>query len=486
MRRNILLALASLAAIPAAGAQTVTWNDRMSETEWLRDAPEVRVIVGTRSPDPLQSVSVFYEVSENAYVAIVRVAGDGKMTILYPHNRNQRPFVRTGRRHEIQNPREGGFAFTANDRYHGYIFAIASYAPLDLSSFESRDFDRFGAYSPFTQANREVAHQPDVFIDRFAAQVLWAPDTPYNYDVDFYFAGVRAIGIASAFSRFGSYTFGGSPFSAYALCGTRFIGVATRQKWQSIYDLDDYTDFVPHPYRALCRDWYAGLACLSYLAVFNTQTYWACNQKYRDQSVQLAEQVPGSTSDVTPVNEAMIRGGLFTPAPAPVSTSLGGDPDAKKAIDLSQFTTSPTEWAEFRSIPKRATDRLAETKSANTAGRGQDASASSGTTVDQPSRVKEGAVADNNGAATRPPPAREPTRTKSTGETRDRSRPATDFGPSSRTPSRPTHDRPITTRPDPATQPTTKTTTGSGAPSRPTTTTKPPSTGETKVKPPTE
>lgn len=477
MRQNILLAISSLVAWSAAGAQTVTWNDRMSETEWLRDAPDVRVILSSRSVGYQSAVGVSFEVSDNAYVAVVRVAGDGKMTILYPHTRNQRPFVRAGRRHDILNPRVGGAGFLATDRYGGYVFAIASFAPLDLSAFESRDFDRFGAYSPFTQANRSIARQPDVFIDRFAAQVLWDRDTPYDYDVDYYFQDARTS-LAS--------TSGYSVFNALTLCATRFIGMNTLQKWQAIYDLDDYWDFVPVSYRALCRDYYAGLQCLSYLAAYNTYTSRFCGGRYRDErgDIVISPVNGDGQAEAVLVNEAIVRGGLFSPSPSPIPLNGGDSPEEERKIDLSQFTTSPPEWSEFRSIPKRATDRL-KAESPDAARRAREGATSSGTTADRPARVKDDALADNDRAVNRPPPAREPTKTKSTSEPRQRARPTTDFGPTSRPTSRPTHDRPVTPRPDPVTQPTTKTTTGS-APSRPTTTTKPPATTETKTKPPTE
>jgi hypothetical protein len=94
-------------------------------------------------------------------------------------------------------------AFVATDRMGGYVFAVASYAPLDFSSFENRDYDRIGGYSRFTMANRSIARRPDVFVDRFAARVLWDVDTPYDYDVDYYFP-LGQPGILNAYTMCGS------------------------------------------------------------------------------------------------------------------------------------------------------------------------------------------------------------------------------------------------------------------------------------------
>ena len=71
--------------------------------------------------------------------------------------------------HQVRNPRLGDVSFFATDHIGGYVFALASYAPLDFTSFENRDYERFAGYSAFTQVNRNIASRPDVFIDRFAA-----------------------------------------------------------------------------------------------------------------------------------------------------------------------------------------------------------------------------------------------------------------------------------------------------------------------------
>ena len=40
-------------------------------------------------------------------------------------------------------------SFVAHGRMGGYVFALASYAPSDFSTFENRDYDRIGAVEPF-------------------------------------------------------------------------------------------------------------------------------------------------------------------------------------------------------------------------------------------------------------------------------------------------------------------------------------------------
>ena len=210
--RTTRFLMGALVALPmvAPRAQTVTWNDR-PPSAWQDQAPRVRIAIqGDRSVAFGAPVLVQFEVSDDAYVSVVRVDGNGRMTVLYPGTRQARAAVKGGQIHYARNSKLGFQAsFVATERtFGGYVFAIASFAPLDLSGFESRDFERFGAYSRFTQVNRTYAGRPDEYIERFAAQVLWDADTPYDFDVDYYFpwgqmTPVNAYALCGAISRYG-------------------------------------------------------------------------------------------------------------------------------------------------------------------------------------------------------------------------------------------------------------------------------------------
>src|SRR5262245_33614186 len=139
MRKSLMLSGALSLVAAVLPAQTVRWNDRPPSTTWQDDAPRVRVFIeGQRSVSYGAPMRVRFEVSDNAYVTVVRVDDQGRMTILFPYSRNQRAAVRGGMTHYVRNPRLGNnVAFLANDRMGGgYIFALASYAPLDFSRFE--------------------------------------------------------------------------------------------------------------------------------------------------------------------------------------------------------------------------------------------------------------------------------------------------------------------------------------------------------------
>jgi hypothetical protein len=404
MRATPCLALALLGAPLAAGSQTVTWNDR-APTTWLESAPKVRIsIEGARSLGSGAPVLVRFQVEENAYVTVVRVAGDGKMTILYPYSRNQRSAVRPGRVYYATNPRYGGdVSFIANDRYNGYVFAIASFAPLDFSSFESRDFERFGAYSPFTMAHRDIALRPDVFIDQFAASVLWDRDTPYDFDVDYYYPVL------------GPTLFAGSNY--YQVCGARFRSMASlTYRSLNYYDLDDW-DLVPQPYRQMCRDYYAGLRCLSYAAVWGLSS--GCHP-YRDPRAPgsiLYTPVTQAPAPATP-NEAIVRQGLFAPNPVPIPVDADGDPPpVERVLRLDQLHAGSDEWDELRSLPARAARKLKEADAAATKPSRGDAKASAATGRTESTRNTGTVLAGATGgdeALRPPPPVRAPRKTKNT------------------------------------------------------------------------
>lgn len=334
----------ALAALPllAPGAQTVRWNDRPA-SPWQDQAPRVRVaIVGDRSVALGAPVQVQFEVDEDAFVTVVRVDGNGRMTILYPGTRQVRAAVRGGQVHQVLNPRLGlQAAFVATERtFGGYVFALASFAPLDLSGFENRDFERFGAYSRFTQVNRIFAGRPDEYVERFAAQVLWDPDTPYDFDVDYYFP-------------WGQVT----PVNAYALCGA-----VSRHGYGPVYtlayDWDASWEFFSSPYSSLCNSYWNEMRCFSIATVFGTPS---CYRRAIGVVVRNGP-VPGSPGDSAAPNAGVVIGGLATPTPLPVPVNAGDDPPPLErrpaTFDGALRGATGEEWDSYLAIPARATRKL--------------------------------------------------------------------------------------------------------------------------------
>ena len=399
MRKSLILSGAFSLVAAGLPAQTVRWNDRATVT-WQDSAPRVRVFIeGSRSVPYGAPMRVRFEVSDNAYVSVVRVDDQGRMTILFPYSRNQRAAVRGGTVQYVRNPRLGnGVAFLANDRMGGgYIFALASFAPLDFSRFENRDYDRIGGYSSFTVANRNSARRPDVFIDRFAAAVLWDTNTPYDYDVDYYFP-------------VGHY----SPFNTYAMCASMFDEFGSPSFATSLLWDWNGSDFMGYPYRSACRNYYQNMRCLSSIFFYS---YSTCNINQVIAQGPTGPVTGGQPTDSTRIpNEGVIKGGLQQPTPVPVIPGGGDDPppverrsgrfDQARADDLDNIT----------SIPARATRKMKEDDA-----RRASASAAS------PSRGRFDAVTDKPGknrtaSADAPrridPPSREPTKSKATGEPR--------------------------------------------------------------------
>ena len=438
MRRTLILsgvfALVAPSFLAAQVGTTGTYLGRTStpqDSPWSDEAPRIRVTIdGPRAVPYGYPIRVRFEVSDNAFATIVRVDDDGRMTILFPHSRTQRAAVRGGQVYYARNPRLGGeFSFIANDRMGGYIFGLASYAPLDFSSFENRDYNQMGGFSRFTLANRSIAHRPDVFVDRFASRVLWDVDTPYDYDVDYYFP----VGYMS---------------NAYALCGAGalghfygFSGYGYPIGWYTYLSQFSSWDRMAYPYLGMCNDWYGGIRCYSALALYS---YTGCDFGSIIVSGPPRGPGPGQPVDTANApNEGVVRGGLFAPTPLPVGGD-GTDPPPVERL-AGRFDQAGKggggELDNLMSIPGRAKQKIKE----EDASRGRNASggvapartAFDGATAGKTATDKAGkprtASADGNAATRVQPPAREPTKAKSGGEPRRVTAPKGGYGSTGRT-----------------------------------------------------
>ena len=444
MRRTLVLlgafALVAPSVLTAQGNKPYVGRTTMLQgSEWADDAPRIRVTIeGPRAVPYGYPIRVRFEVSDNAFATVVRVDDDGRMTILFPYSRTQRAAVRGGQVYYARNPRLGGeVSFIANDRMGGYVFGLASYAPLDFSSFENRDYDRVGGYSRFTVANRSIARRPDVFVDRFAAKVLWDVDTPYDYDVDYYFpvgypgmsnafamCGTRALGHFYGFSDFG-YS------SAYAY-GYPF-------GWHTYLSQLSSWDRMAYPYLGMCRDWYGGLRCYTALALYSYSGCDIGSVVVMGPGPYPGQPVPGQPGDTASVpNEGVVRGGLFTPAPLPVA---GGGPEPPPVERLAgRFDQARTgdgaEWDNLMSIPPRATRKMKEEDAARERNANGGAAPARRTFDGAATGKAEKTRTANAGgdANTRvQPPSREPTKAKGVGEPRRETASKGGFGSPGRT-----------------------------------------------------
>jgi hypothetical protein len=190
--------------VPAALAaqQTVRFNDaaRLAPDE----PPYVTVSIDGGSMFRFgEPVRVRFAVSEAAHVVVARVDWEGNLTVLHPSGRNRRTLVKGEQEHVIHGTRLGGRGtFVANERNGGtgYVFAIASHDPFDLSRLAQRDFS---AWVTGVSVGRPIARyvgDPHRVIARFAQLVLWSDDSPFDYDITYY--SVDSPGWVTSFASF--------------------------------------------------------------------------------------------------------------------------------------------------------------------------------------------------------------------------------------------------------------------------------------------
>lgn len=196
---GVLIALAT--AAPANGQQ-VRWNDRVV-VDTGPEAPTVRVwLEETRSYSYGAPVRVWFNVSDDAYVVVARVDANGHLTMLYPSNRSRTTEVKGGEDIQIRG-RRGAASFYATDRMGGgFVFAIASYDPFDLSRLGIRDFDRYVTGTYVGRPNRVYIGDPHRVITRFASMVLFGDRSPFDYAVDYYNVDAPYYMTSVGFSNF--------------------------------------------------------------------------------------------------------------------------------------------------------------------------------------------------------------------------------------------------------------------------------------------
>ncbi len=233
MHFRLLLSSALLIAPAlAAGAQTERWNERTSE-RWKEDAPAITVWFDeSRQLRFGSSPRVRFRVEEDAYVMVGRVDSDGRMTILFPYENPRRctgetrggeayrkctggdasrtrSFVEGGTDNLVRSRRGGSmYSFTAYERFGiGFVFAIASYEPLDFSRFQSRDFESYEGVA--NAISRRYIGNSQRIVEKIAPWILWDQGTPYEYDIVSYAVEGPMYSSYSTFCGSGSLGYGG-------------------------------------------------------------------------------------------------------------------------------------------------------------------------------------------------------------------------------------------------------------------------------------
>jgi uncharacterized protein DUF4384 len=339
MRRSMWLASIAVLSVPygAALAQTQRWNDR-AQAQPLDDAPRVTVeIEGSRVLDFGQPVRVHFRVSDDAYVVVAHVTSDGRLTIIFPESQTGRTFVRGNVDMLARGRYSGSFAsfYARENSGTGYVFAIASYAPVDLSRFKYADFERSGFATPFQNASRSVAFRPEAMMERFARWVLYDENTEFDYDVDFYSVSTPVYASALAACSASGYMFG---------------------EW------DVLGQFGYNPYRALCGGYYnAYLSCLGF-SIYNY--YGGCAGAMRPFIVSGQPTTPPTTPSTpteSPINTKVIVNGIPHPTPiGPIDDGGNGKPtdQPSRVGKLAPSRDHGEGWDHLYAIPNRSLDNL--------------------------------------------------------------------------------------------------------------------------------
>jgi hypothetical protein len=168
MARHMLVAAVVFSQLAAvAGAQSAPPQVRV----WLH--PEGQLPYGV-------PVRVWFEVSQDAYVVIGRVSGDGRISVLYPLGAGP-VLVRPGAPRLASNAGSNvPGSFRAAERA-GYVFALASRSPIDIRALRNVFAGRYRASG---------WQDPDWLVQQLAAASLWDPAASYDYDIAYYWASL--------------------------------------------------------------------------------------------------------------------------------------------------------------------------------------------------------------------------------------------------------------------------------------------------------
>ena len=185
-------------------AQSIRWNTRGPSPDDQAETPTINVwLQGARTYDYGAPVRVWFNVSDNAYVIVARVDANGHLTLLYPRNRQRSAEVVGGEDINIRGRNGAGASFFATDRMGGgYVFAMASYDPFDLSRLTARDFDRYVTGMYVGRPNRMYVGDPHRVITRFASLVSYSSESAYDYAVDYYHVESPSFVSSSGYSNY--------------------------------------------------------------------------------------------------------------------------------------------------------------------------------------------------------------------------------------------------------------------------------------------
>jgi hypothetical protein len=117
------------------------------------------------------AADLYFRTEEDAYVMIVRVDTDGRLTILSPAHARDHQFARGGRTYQVPGSTHGSFRID-DDPGMGYVFAVAAWEPFDM---ERAALGYSGAYR---FAGQRIHGDPFLAVQDLADELL---DDRYGY-----------------------------------------------------------------------------------------------------------------------------------------------------------------------------------------------------------------------------------------------------------------------------------------------------------------
>jgi hypothetical protein len=146
-----------------------------------------RVAVWTGKDDPYrrgEGARVYLGAERPAYLAVMRVDTDGRLTVLFPREPWGDTYVREAREFEVTGSR-GGRSFIVDDYPGvGYLFAIASAHRFNFDDIARGDYWDY----PLIEGGR-IRGDPYVALTDLAARI--APGGDYDYDISPYYVEQR-------------------------------------------------------------------------------------------------------------------------------------------------------------------------------------------------------------------------------------------------------------------------------------------------------
>ncbi len=204
-------AMCTLAPLAFAFAQNPLLGQRARQLDM--EPPRVQIWLQDDDNIPFGApVRVAFMVEDDAYVVVARMDVNGNLTVLFPTTASGRQDVAGNATVHVRTIPDGfGTSFYAHDRGAGlgFVFALASAAPFDLSRLDRNEFERTAANRQvrFSRASRRIA-DPSRVVDEFGQRIQFNRAVPFSAAAAFYTVDQSAAyySRASSYSRCDAFT----------------------------------------------------------------------------------------------------------------------------------------------------------------------------------------------------------------------------------------------------------------------------------------